>query len=414
MIRLFRYMTGIYLFSLLLLSPIASVAQAPVSTDSLFRQAQQLAFDGKYAESRAIAKAILQATPAHTDAKLLLGRTYAWQHEYDSARAVLQPLTRQEIPSPEPYLVLANLELWDKEPVRSLRYAEQGLVLEPANQQLNLAKAKALRHLNRNQEVVGVLQAILKREPANQEAKDLLAFILELTRTNRIRLEHQVSSFDERTSVWQLSSLEYRRATPNGSKYLARINYAQRYSEQSMQAELEAYPQLAEKTYAYFTVGLSDKKLFPTFRTGIELHRLLPYELEASLGVRTLLFPSETVMLYTGHIGKYLKKQWVSFRPYLQKQGVNWETTGVLHLRQYLRDEDEFITLVLSKGSTPAMLVAYQEIMRLDASRVALENQFRLGKGFLLGSALAYEHEEYQEGNFRSRYTGSLSVLVKF
>ncbi len=54
--------------------------------DELLRKAQQLAYSNHWKEARDTARLILQINEKNYDARILIGRTYAWEHQYDSAR----------------------------------------------------------------------------------------------------------------------------------------------------------------------------------------------------------------------------------------------------------------------------------------------------------------------------------------
>jgi len=387
-----------------LLSAGALRAQAPVSADSLFKQAQRMAFAGKYAEGRRLSRQLLQVSPHYTDGAILLASTFIWEQAFDSARAVLRPLLEQNPDFAEGLLLMADVELKAGFPEAALPFINRGLALNPAARDFLQRKERANQALGRVEEEAqpgqgGAAQAALL--PVNKEAL-----------TDRLRLDYQLTTFSKGFSPWHLGAVEYLHQHGR-SKYLARINYAERYDQQSLQGELEAYPQLRRNTYAYLSVGASDRKLFPHYRLGVELYHLFPHKIEASLGGRGLFSPDERVILYTAYIGKYFPKYWVSLRPFAHRVGESWQATGILQLRRYLRHEDEHLTLMLAKGSIPFVQVGFREIGRFNATRAGLEGQFRLGKRYLIGGMAAYEYEEYSQDQFRNRFTVGLSLQVK-
>lgn len=397
----------------LLFSGSLQAQVAVVNADSLLKQAQELAYQGKYNLSRQLSRQVLQAAPAYTDATLLIARTFAWEQQYDSASVLLQPLLQKAPPHEEALLLLADIELWSHAPEKALRYSNRSLAETPAAVPFLLRKARALYALEDYEGASAALDMLLKQEPENKDALEMDDKVQQAFRTNILKAAYQITTFDEDLAPWHLGALEYTRQT-SGGKYLARVSYAQRYGDKSVQGELDAYPQLSKKTYAYLNIGASDRKLFPSYRAGAELYHLFPHIVEASLGARGLFFPDETVVLYTGSVGKYFPKNWISFRSFLQQTNNQWQTTGILQLRQYLKSEEAYITLVLARGSLPSEQVGFREISRLSANRAGLEGQFRLGKQFLMGGTFTYEYEEYTKSSFRSRYTIGLSVLNKF
>ncbi|WP_242917612.1 YaiO family outer membrane beta-barrel protein [Pontibacter liquoris] len=400
-------------FALLLSSSLQAQDTTILHPDSLFRQAQQMAYHGKYAESRQLSRKLLRAVPAYTDATLLLARTFAWEHHYDSARFILSPLLSTTPPNEEALLIAVDMALWSHKPDEALHYVQAGLEANPTSAPLLLGKARAQYERQEYAAAEAILTGLLQQDPGNTDVRQVWEKVQQARKVHLVQASYQLTTFDQQLSPWHLGALAYTRQTASG-KYLARVSYARRYGNQSMQGEVDAYPQLSKTTYAYLNVGASDEKLFPAYRTGAELYHLFPHKVEASLGARALFFQNETVVLYTGYVGKYFRKQWVSFRPFLQRQNSSWQTTGILQFRQYLRHEDEHFTLVLARGSVPFVQVGLEEISRLSASRAALEAQLRVGNSCLLGGMFSYDYEEISSGSFRNRFTTGLTVQYRF
>ncbi len=396
---------------LLLLLTQRVFAQVPV--DSIFLVAQNNARLGHYNTSRMLLRQVLAVAPSYSDATVLIGRTYAWEEKFDSARAVLVPLYENEPSNTAVLLALADVALWSKHTDEALAYASQGL--ETAIDVVPFLYVQARAHEQRKEykQAEVTLERILGLEPTHPEASKLLKQVKDSGRANLIGVSYQVTAFNKGFASWQLGTLEYIRNTPK-SKYVGRVSYADRYEQQSMQYEIDAYPVLTENAYLYLNAGFSDGRLFPEYRAGAELYHMLPHKFEVSAGARLLSFPEENVVLFTGYIGKYFKKQWIAFRPFLQQTDSNWQTTGILLIRNYFKHADDHVTLVLSQGSTPLMPVGLQEISRLGASRIGIESQFRVGKHFLLGGLFSYEKEEYTPDVYRNRYTCGLSLQRKF
>ena len=56
-------------------------------SDTLFFRARQLAFSGHYDEARLLCRFVLAKSPNYHDVRILYGRTYAWNKQYDVAAA---------------------------------------------------------------------------------------------------------------------------------------------------------------------------------------------------------------------------------------------------------------------------------------------------------------------------------------
>lgn len=388
-------------------------AQTIINTDSLLRLAQQSAVQKNYDLARQQASRVLQISPDYTDAAILIGQSYAWEQKFDEARKSLIPLLDKPEAKIATLQALASVELWDNNPEKSLLYTNSALALDSKSIELLLIKAYALRELERYSEAKIVVSNAIKSHGEDQRFIDLSNALQKLTFQNSLSLDYQFTTFNQDTPDWHLSTLQYSRILSIGTLN-TKINFAERFNNSGLQGEIDFWPRLTEKTYAYLNAGLSNSELFPSFRAGAEVYRILPFQMEASAGFRTLIYPGETVWLYTGHIGKYIQKYWIGFRPFLQQQQTEWNTTGTLQIKRYFRGSDEFISLFLSKGSTPLTQVALSEINRLDASKIGAEGQARLGTNFLIGTSIQFERESYAPAQKRNRFTTGLSLQYQF
>src|ERR1043165_213111 len=57
--------------------------------ESLFKKAREYSFDGNYPQARRICIKILEKKPNYFEVRTFLGRTYAWEKQYDNARTEL-------------------------------------------------------------------------------------------------------------------------------------------------------------------------------------------------------------------------------------------------------------------------------------------------------------------------------------
>lgn len=401
----------LWAFSLLILAGFSANAQQSITPDALLQQAQAAAKAGKYNLSRNLAQQVLHAAPAYTDAAILIGNTYAWEQKYDSAQLVLRPLLTTAPHNAEVYLALAKVSLWSgQNPETILDYTSRGLAIAPESLELKEYKIRALAELQKYKDAYNLLETIPAQEATYLTLKKLLD---NQALVNRIRTEYQLISFDKDFDSWHQASLEYSRQLKAGS-ITGRLNYANRFEQNAMQFEADYWPKLNETTYLYVNAGLSNSKLFPDYRAGLEVYRKLPGSTEVSAGGRALVYTGQTVWLYTGHIGKYFQKYWVSFRPFVQQSNGELQTTGILLIRRYQKAPETHVTLSLAKGSTPATVIGLQELSRLDASRIGLEGNFRLGNSFYWNALVQYEYEEYAENTFRNRFTTGVSLQYRF
>lgn len=183
-------------------------------------------------------------------------------------------------------------------------------------------------------------------------AQDTLINSAVQKKTNSIGLKYDIIVFEKAVNKpWQLLSLEYTQQV-NKIPFIARLNYANRFSKSGLQLEAEAYPAISKKLYAYIIAGYSkDILLFPKYRAGFSLYASLPAAFEAEGGFRLLYFNS-AIWIYTASIGKYYKNYWFNLGTFLTPDSNSVIQSYFLKTRYYLNDVD-YIMLTLGTGISP-------------------------------------------------------------
>ena len=390
-----------------------AVAQNSSVENDPYATATNKAYNGEYSEARQLLQHILVNTPDHHDAKFLLGLVQAWDKQYEEARNIFRDLIALNYASVEVFQALARLELWDKNPVQSLKICEEGLEKYPDDITLKYLKAEALAALENDDEAIALLEAILAEDPEHAEAQKLLKELLARRSNNAVAVDYAYSWFSNTFTPWHRTSVEYRRNLPFGP-VIGRVNHAYMFDRSALQGEVDAYPKINSLTYTYLNVGVSDGKVFPNFRFGTELYRLLPANFEASLGMRGLYFTETDVYIYTAQIGNYLPGYWLSLRGFLTAIEGQFNYTGLLVGRKYFGSKDHYFSLYASSGAAPLKVVTLAEIQRLDANMVAFDYQYPLPRQFFLRFYAEYQHERYPEVRSTHRYTILLRLEKRF
>lgn len=214
---------------------------------------------------------------------------------------------------------------------------------------------------------------------------------------------------------WQLATVQVsHRFRP--VSVIARANLANRFGRTGAQVELDAYPRLLPRTYAYLNVGAAlSESLFPDLRVGAEVYRNLPRAWEASLGLRYLNFASSDVTIYTGSVGKYRGNYYASLRPFVTP-GDSGEVSASAHLlvRRYFATANHYVTLRAGGGSSPAGEYAIEELNRLSSGNIGLDGKrpFR-NRSWLLWS-VGFEREQLSSDRMRNRYELGIGWETRF
>ena len=119
------------------------------------------------------------------------------------------------------------------------------------------------------------VQKILKSDKKNTAAFELSENIKRNLQKNRISLQYDRDDFNKLFDPWDGISLSYSRRTKTFGSVIARLNYANRFLSPGYQFELDAYPSLGKKMYAYLNVGYSADAIFPEYKWSASIYRNL-------------------------------------------------------------------------------------------------------------------------------------------
>lgn len=322
--------------------------------DSAFQEARTLAFSSRYPESITLCKKILQKSPGYQDVQVLLGRVHFWNKQTDSAIIVLKKCIEQK-PYEEAYIALSDILRWENKTDESLQTANDGLNAFPSSEELAIRKVKALNDLKEYKTAYELADSVA-RLTGNSELRQLTEKIKNEMAKNVVSISYDFDYFDKQFNTpWHLVALSYGRQTTYCGRVSARVNIANRFGGTGSQVELDAYPSLGKKMYAYLNAGVaSSGTIFPNYRAGISVYRNFPHAFEGELGIRFLYF-SKITLLYVGSIGKYAGNFWFSLRPTFiaSENGNRFSQSYALTTRYYFNTSFDFLTMTISYGLSP-------------------------------------------------------------
>jgi len=395
-----------------------------------FKQARELAFSGSREEARTICYELLKQNPKFYDARILIGRTFAWDKSFQSGREELKKVLDVDFDNRDAVSAMIDLEKWAGDLHKAIFYCEYAQSFFPNDEAFLVQKVKLLQDVGDESKSLQVLDELMELNPANEEGLILMKKYKSSRMIYKAIYQHDYESFNEPYDrEWHLSSFQLARRNSWGS-IIGKVNLGDLISdgesfwsnEVAKQFELDAYPRVSKKSYAYLNYGYSPDNLFPKHRAGAELYYKLPKAFEISAGMRFLQFDSDTgnknVYIYTASIGKYHRNYWFSFRTYLTAKNSNLSQSYWLITRRYLRDSKNYIGLELATGISPDETkgnFSSLDIYKYKSKKLRLSYQDRLGVDRLLYLVkIGYEREEYRVDEKRNVLSFSVKLSYQF
>jgi len=397
---------------LVLLTALVVPGSASAGQDR-FNQARELAFAGDREGAREILHELLEAKPNHWDARILLGRTLAWDKRYEEAREELLVVVRAKPNYSDARNALADVELWSDHPEAALAFLDEGLARSPNNEDFLYKKAAAQRKLGLLSDAMITLDRLLDRNPSHTQGAKMFASLRVRRAKNKFGLGYGYTDIDTLSSAWHGASAQLSRRTGLGSISL-RANWSRRFDRTATQFEIDAYPRIMDGLYLYVNYGYSADRLYPEHRFGGELYANLPKGVELSAGFRRLQFASSDVTIYTGTVAKYVGNWWISLRPYITPKSIGTSRSYALTVRRYFGNRDTFVGLTAGTGSSPSDIQDVSDLIRLDSRKLGMRASWALTDLFILKLGARYGWEEMVPGRERNQFNVALGLERRF
>lgn len=388
-----------------------------LSPDELFTHARSAAFDSKdYPKAIELTKLALQKSSDYTDLQVFLGRLYTWSDKIDSATYVFEDLHRKNTKDEDFYLAYGYLLYWNDLNEKAETIIQEGLKEHPSSEDILLLHARYHNGIKNYDEAEQSVTKILQINPKHTEANSLVQSLKTYTAKNAISINYDYTHFDKQfADDWHIVGLSYKRATSLGS-ILFKTNYANKFADNGLQFELEAYPRLSKMFYLYVGAGYSDNVgIFPRYRTGVSLYANLPQSFEGEIGYRQLHF-SSSIWLYTASVGKYYQNLWFNLRTYLSPDQESISHSYTATVRYYLKGADDYLGFQIGTGISPEenrnnLLL---EDFKLKTYKIGANYNFSIQKRNLFQISATYFNQEYRPAEKGNQYDFSIGYSRVF
>lgn len=404
--------------------PTETVAASPsgneetgLDSDELFALARKEAFDkNSYPQAVQLAKQALDKSPDYHEIRIFLGRLYTWSDKPDSARAAFETVLAKEPHNEEALNAAFDLEYWGKNYRRALEISDFGLRSYPESESFAVKKAKALNSLKNPDEAVKTAKNFIINNPNSYELAALAESIRIENLKNRISAGYNLFYFDKRfDQPWNYANISYGFETKKIGSYTLSLNYANRFSSNGAELEMDTYPNIIDGLYAYIGAAASTSSIFPKYRIGFSLYKSLPFSMEAEGGLRHLQFSSATNVFVAG-LGKYIGNYFIGLRSFLTPSEDALSKSFNFSFRYMLSDDrNDFVNLTVGTGISPDDRARQILIYRsLKSVKVMGDYSRHISKTMLLSISGGWVNEEYASETFGNQFSAGLGLQKRF
>ena len=397
--------------------------------DALFKKARELYYNEKVSQSRRICQKILEKKPGYYEVRTFLGRTYAWEKQYDNARTELSRVLIEKENDYEALNALFDVEFWTESYSLANDYLKVALGYYPTSEELMIKKAKLQIRLEEKSDAALTLRRVLDLNPGQKEAIKIMNSLEGRKLNNNFQTSYLVDLFDKKTPQ-QLCSAELGRNFSFGSLTI-RGNLADKFNTKGLQYEIESYLHFTKSTYANLLAGYSNVSIFPKEKYTFELYQKLPAGFELSLGMRYLKFSKETT-IYTASLSKYYKDYWFSIRTFvtpktdsiIRKANLNNSSVTIIaNIRHYFGDSDNYFGIKAGRGTSPDENRTYNVaipsdhitvVSYLPGYQAGIELQKRAFGRWLIKFDFTYAKESVQDKRFTQRLSTTVTLKTVF
>ncbi len=378
-----------------------------------YKAAMNLAHNGHHQAARDTLQRVLSLYPQNSDFASLLAKTYSWDGQYDEARKHFNRITSRERSHKDSWLAAIQNERFAGNLLLAFGLTNKALTFLEGDEELLMLQAQILGEIEMEQ-----IPSPAGGDEGEEKETETKVF------RNQLGIISSLDVFDVVYDPMVYSCIEYVRDTDLG-RIIPRINYSHRFQINGLQYELDLYPRLSERFYGYLNYGYSEAAIFPNHRAGAELYATLPGGIETSLGMRYLQFQTGQAQLYTASLGWYTGNYYFSMRPFVNpRTDGSTGFSGVLQARKYLRDKDNYLSVILGLGFTPELkqlradgTLLAETLLYIESQQLLLEYQFSFGqRPFVYRALLGLTRQELlgNSGSYFWALTAGLRYHVKF
>jgi len=390
-----RFLVFLCMLPLGLLAQYADVA---FEDEELFREAYELAYDGKHEAAKELLK-----DQKNLEAQFLTARMYSWNGQYDNARREFNKITSQEKSNTAYWIAAIKNELYAKSYAIALGLANKAMESIKGDNEINRLRKMALEGIaNTSYGAKGWHNTdggVQKK--GNRKEKSL------------------------KKTVESSGAAEKKKAVAEKEEQKHRVGIRNRSGVHGLQYDIDFYPKFLKRFYAYLNYGYSNAPIFPRQKFGGDIYLNLPNAIEISAGGRYISTASRNIKAITNSLGYYKGNYYFSLRSFVSPRDNSlWSVSGNLLVRKYFRDGENFFGVSGGLGFTPELQQLFsgetllsETLLFVGSQRLNIEYQFTPKTSPNIYRAnVGVRRQEIQSnaGNYFWAISAGLTYQVKF
>ena len=213
---------------------------------------------------------------------------------------------------------------------------------------------------------------------------------------------------------WKVTSIEYSHKA-SAATFIGKVNYAQRFGQEGVQFEAQAYPKISQRVYAYVGASYSNNNpVFPRYTTGATVYVGINNGWEIEGGYRQLNF-DKNIWVGAGGVSKYLGNWLVNIRSFISIDAPADNQSYFFTAKRFMSNPREMIWFQVGSGVSPDERRNVQlTTTNLTSRRLNAGAKFFVWKNTLAQLAAGYSRDEYKEKTFGNQWNGSAGLAFLF
>jgi YaiO family outer membrane protein len=267
--------------------------------DLAYKEARELAVQGKYTAAELRLKNIILQYPEYWDVHIYLARIQAWQNKFEQSDHRLYEV-EEPYRNTEWWVVYTQNKLWQNDPEGTLQRiarVPENMLTDP---DLALIKGRALYLNGDYQQAITFLES--NTEHLNERGHNLLLFLKRRMAGNYAGMDAHYAfyEFNDGFFIQGRGGFQLRKM-----QIELRLNHGRRFNTTGNMAEIEAYAFPLDRLYIMMGGGISDQTIYPGWYAAVEPYVTFPAGLELSAGGRFMHFEDNNATVVTANATLY-------------------------------------------------------------------------------------------------------------